>query len=129
MRFAVLIALLCMLAMPVKAWVNVTSLVHMCTSKDVDEQMMCLGYLQGALDADSLMVAYVSRMPEKYIAKFKQVANYEPACIPSGVTIGQLKRIFLAYVRSHPEKEHLHVAWVMNQAFYEAFPCDTRKAK
>ena len=67
-----------------------------------------------------------------YIAGINDITlNYETwgmmkpdFCIPKGATLGQLKKVVIKGLNEQPEKLHLSASSLINNIFYEAFPCD-----
>ena len=45
------------------------------------------------------------------------------ACLPNGVTIGQVQDVVVKWLRAHPEKRHFQAAGLVAQALEDAFPC------
>ncbi len=45
------------------------------------------------------------------------------ASVPSGVTLGQLKKVAIKWMEAHPEQLHHDAADLMGKAFQDAFPC------
>lgn len=79
------------------------------SSADSSKAGICVGYIQGARD-----------MHDVYQFASKATPLF---CIPSQVPNGQLVRILLKYLQSHPEKLHLNGGFLCSLAFVEAFPC------
>lgn len=82
------------------------SLLTSCTSSDAAEQLYCLGYIRGFVDA-----------------RYTAVALAHPYCLPSGVTALQLRDIAVSHLTARPEKRHLEAGYLVANAFELAFPC------
>jgi hypothetical protein len=48
-----------------------------------------------------------------------------PFCISESIDRGQLVRIVLKYIRSHPEKARLLTTQLVAESFNAVFPCKT----
>ena len=81
-------------------------------SVDYAATSLCLGYVQGIVDAH---VSYVEWgvMPPNF-------------CIQRGVTVGQLVKVALKHMNEHPEKLHLTAASLVTNAFAFAFPASVK---
>jgi len=66
----------------------------------------CLGYLVGVADTMAINSIY----------GFK-------ACIPPGVTVGQLRDIAVQFLQANAPKRHFQAASMIAHAFEDAFPC------
>jgi len=76
--------------------------------KDVAE---CYAYIHGFWDALQLSKNFNPTL-------LKEV------CFPSEVTLGQQVRVVAKFLEDHPEKLHLHRAFLVGMAFADAFPCE-----
>lgn len=47
------------------------------------------------------------------------------ACIPKGVTVGQMTDVVKASLTNHPEERHLGASSLVAAALAESFPCPT----
>jgi hypothetical protein len=79
-------------------------------NEDVAGVSICLGYLRGILDATVAWESWGHIKPKLI-------------CKPSGVTTGQLRQVFLKYMRQHPENWHLPGSVLMLNALKGAWPC------
>ena len=48
-------------------------------------------------------------------------------CLPDHVTYGQMVRVSIKYMQTHPESLHLPTTWLVILANAEAFPCPATK--
>ena len=91
---------------------TVNDLKAACEIETVESQALCMGYLQGAIARDSI---------SRWIAKADGTEDRSFLCeMPSGVTLGQLRDIFLNEARSNPEKGHYKASGVALYAFKQA---------
>ena len=92
-------------------WQKGNDLVEDCTSDNDSNVLTCLGYVMGVadmIDANSTL----------------DISGFSPICIPSEtVTVGQLRRVVVKYLNSHPEKTHDPAVVLVVVALREAFPC------
>jgi hypothetical protein len=72
-------------------------------------EIHCMGFIAGVADMLSVL-------------KYRSLNPYR-ACVPDGVTEGQLEKIFKKYADDHPEQLHLSAADVVSTAIATAFPC------
>ena len=47
----------------------------------------------------------------------------QPSCEPEGVTNGQVRDVYVAYLKNHPERRHEPAQGLWINAMQEAFPC------
>ena len=80
-----------------------------CAADTPDAVNTCMGYLAGVADAEDAGPSW--RGQESLF------------CVPRGVSGGQLRRVVLDHLTSHPEEEDLNAAIVVGNAFLERFPC------
>ena len=99
-------------------------LTQYCTSTLAGDQHYCLGYLTGWDDA---LAAAIEITPDAKAA----IENGQRigGCLSAGVTMGQIKLIFLKYVDNHPEQLHLSAAIILSRAMVAAFPCPPDKGE
>ena len=77
------------------------------------EYLLCLGYLQAAVDTDVTF------------AEWGQYAR--TACIPTGITSSTLRRVFLDWLNAKPpEYLTFGAASLALTAFSESWPCKTQ---
>jgi hypothetical protein len=69
---------------------------------------ICLGYFNGFLDANLLVD--LMNGPKIF-------------CPDNGVTVDQLRKIFLKHMADHPEQLHLLASVTVEAALQKAFPC------
>jgi hypothetical protein len=65
--------------------------------------MYCLGYLEG-------------------IGRYDQLTG-SVACFPQGVTTGQVKDVYVKFLRNNPEDLHRSAVVLFMQSMMKAFPC------
>ena len=104
---AAALAVLVLVSAPARAlaadsWVNGNELKKYCSSNSY-ERGICLGFTSA-------------------VANIVAVAGWR-ACIPDGVTRGQLRDIMVKFLDDHPEALHLEAASLATRAYEEAFPC------
>jgi hypothetical protein len=71
---------------------------------------VCIGYLAGSIDQILVRMAPMG-------------LTGQPICLPSNLTIGEVRSTFLAYLQSHSEARPLAAADVMEEAVTVAYPC------
>ena len=71
-------------------------------------QGFCLGYIR-ALDNGMIMLLALNN--KKY-------------CRPQGVTVGQVRDVYLSYIRRHPAERNQNNLGLALSANNEAWPCD-----
>lgn len=59
---------------------------------------------------------------EGYLDREFQVARSD-TCIPDGVSVQQIRRLYVSFMERNPEREHLHRRLVLHQALSIAFVC------
>jgi len=80
-----------------------------CQEEDGSREVFyCLGYLSAAVDGIDLLT---------------KVLKSTALCVPSNVTLGQMKDVFLLYTQRHPEKRGETGTVLMGTAMIEAWPC------
>ena len=102
-----------LLLLPVIAHANLLDAFELekrCSSDRPDQVNTCLGYLSGVADSDNAAPAWRGQK--------------SLFCIPQGVTVLQLRRTLLDYLKKHPEEADFNAAILVGNAFIEAFPCD-----
>ena len=81
----------------------------------------CLGYIYGFKDGfDGL--ALVSAKDDTDFTKLR----HSYICFPEGSTIDQAIRVLVKFLKDHPERLHQPSFTLAEEAFAEAFPCQTR---
>ena len=80
------------------------SLLRSCMSENLN---LCLGYTSAISDA----------MGDGGIVRGRI------ACIPVGVTRGQVEDVAVQFLKQHPEKRHFAADSLVAQALSKAFPC------
>ncbi|GMQ77008.1 MAG: hypothetical protein BMS9Abin01_2314 [Gammaproteobacteria bacterium] len=73
------------------------------------EYLLCLGYLQAVADTDATMAEWGE--------------SSRQACIPQGVTSGQLRQVFLDWPNQPPDCLRCSAASLVLTAFSESWPC------
>jgi hypothetical protein len=79
----------------------------------------CLAYVQGFTEGMDAEVAWAQGWTQKG-------EQPQPFCRPEDVENGQLVRVILKYIRSHPEKAHKGTATLIVEALRQAFPCPSK---
>ena len=75
---------------------------------------VCAGYVMGVYDAGKVL--------DKATDK-RQWSGGWTACVPKGVSAGQLMEVVKKWLREHPSEWHLGAGGLVAEAFDEAFPC------
>jgi hypothetical protein len=78
-----------------------------CQSTDVVERNLCLGYIAGIFDA----------------LDGNTLDQQHRACLPKGVTIGQVSDIVVQWLQANPKDRHYAAAGLVAAAIAKAFPC------
>lgn len=71
---------------------------------------VCIGYLAGSIDQILVRLAPMG-------------LTTQPICLPSNLTLGEVRSTFLSYVRTHSEVRPLAAADVIEDAVAVAYPC------
>jgi hypothetical protein len=83
--------------------------------EDLEPMGFCMGYfsaVQDQIQNERLLLAPPNVEPDE-----------KPLyCVPSGVTVGQLIKVFLKYASDHPESLHEPRDFIIRMALGEAFP-------
>lgn len=86
------------------------SLLTKCEDEKLEENALCYGYLEAVSDT------------------FERAAVWEgfesDICMPVGVTVGQLLKIWIKWANEHPEDLHFEASSIVLNAYIAAFPCD-----
>jgi len=70
---------------------------------------LCHGYVRGVMDTlDAMVIA--SKLPQG-------------ACVPPDITQGQIIRVFVKFLRDHPEDLHLRGNLLFMRAIARSYPC------
>ena len=78
--------------------------------RDTTSALVCLGWINGAVQGASGTISIEPKKPEY--------------CTPPGGSNGQYVAVFLKYLRDYPAKRHLPAIYLFHQAMAEAFPCE-----
>ncbi len=71
----------------------------------------CAMYLSGIMDAESAFVGWKVKTPH--------------FCIPDGVSVNQVRQVFLQYMKAYPEDWHMSAGSLALNAFRQAWPCSS----
>ena len=85
-----------------------------CNAGDAFSKGECLGYIEGVHDAGKVL----DRGTDK-----RQWISGWTACVPDGVSAGQLVEVVKKWLREHPAEWHYAAGGLVTAAFEEAFPC------
>ena len=88
------------------------SLLEYCGSKNVGEYGVCVGYITGVGDIETMDGA---AFPDR-----------QRFCTPDNATNGQIIDIVVKYLKDHPAARHLLGAILVVNALTEAFPCSSK---
>src|SRR5262249_48358849 len=80
-----------------------------CTDATSSAQDVCLAYVAGVFDQLT--------MPDNSV---RDLANL---CIPPSTDIGQLKDVFIEFMRKYPQVQQFSAAMAMDNAWSRAYPC------
>lgn len=109
---AILAGALALPASPVEARDVVSDdgnqLLSDCADNSTYMQGFCLGYIR-ALDNSMIMLLALNN--KKY-------------CRPEGVTVGQVRDVYLSYIRRHPAERNQNNIALAISGNNEAWPCD-----
>jgi len=84
-------------------------LLQSCTNEsDRFAYPLCLGYISGAVQQLQLLQML---QPKQF------------ACIPTGVTNGQIVDVVVKYLRDHPENRQWSASFFVTNALVTAWPC------
>jgi Rap1a immunity proteins len=83
-------------------------LLAKCSSHDAGLELSCSTYFLGLLDGHAL---------------WKVSSDAPVACIPQQVSVGQVLDVGVRYLKAHPEIRHRSAAFLLRDAFKEAWPC------
>ena len=84
------------------------------TSADKSNQMVCAAYVSGFVEGASAAITFSRSKGESPSSLY---------CTDSDMEAGQLVRVVLSYIRSHPETAHLRTFVLVTRAFQAAYPC------
>jgi hypothetical protein len=87
---------------------------HDLTSADKSNQMVCAAYVSGFVEGASAAITFSRSKGESPSSLY---------CTDSDMEAGQLVRVVVKYIRSHPETAHLRTFVLVTRAFQAAYPC------
>jgi hypothetical protein len=90
-----------------EAFYTGNTLYTACTSKDTMTEVDCLGYTSAI--ADAVISGGMSQLFS--------------ACVPAGVTRGQVQDIVVKWLAANPKVRHDEAAGLVAAALEDAFPC------
>ena len=96
-----------------------------CASTVASDQSYCLGYLLGYDQGAAYTALVASGALDREVGTAGAEHTYQriTGCSSDGVTMGQVKLIFLKYVDEHPEELHLPASFILSKSLVAAFPC------
>ena len=100
-------------------------LKQQCASTLPTDRSFCLGYLTGFEHAVSYTTAVTTAIVDRAVEDYQGIIG----CNTEGVTIEQMRLVFLKYVENHPEQLHLPAYYVLSKAMLSAFPCRADKGE
>ena len=109
-RTMIFVALLAMSGQSNGTFLSGSALLQKCESPNVSIQNICAGFLMGVADASDAYLLW-------------DLLTSKQFCIPGGVGVQQLRKIFIKDANEHPEELHLSAASQVVNAFGTAFPC------
>lgn len=97
-------------SVPVTVLVNGNEMLDWCTSSTSNaKHSLCLGFIMGVLDTITTMQA--TNQAQRQV------------CVPRGVTPGQAKDVYLAFLNQKPQERHLAAGSTVWVAMREVWPC------
>ncbi len=84
---------------------------RVCSSRDVSDRNMCLGYVAGILEFLTALNAF----------------DIVKICPPKNVTLGQAEGMVNAFLSKHPEHRNETAIVLVATALSRAFPCPLKK--
>lgn len=104
-------------------------LVSACQSQG-SEFFRCMGYIEGFVDGvDAFKSAYVlfeiisGPIRKPPYGERDTVSLSMGYCFPKGVTLGQMRNVFLQYAAQNPADTHRPAEVLLAASFSKAFPC------
>jgi hypothetical protein len=91
-------------------WESASELLTHCESEDNMYFGACRGYLEAVEDT--------------YHTASRWQGFETGICMPEGVTVGQLVKVWIKYANENPETLHLTASGGVLNAYTQAFPCD-----
>ncbi|WP_285711596.1 Rap1a/Tai family immunity protein [Erythrobacter oryzae] len=83
----------------------------MCGSPETEQDgWICMSWINGAMNAARIGRSVTPEAPD-YCTP------------PHGGTIAQYRDLFVAFLKEHPDKQHLPAIFLFHQAMAAAFPC------
>jgi hypothetical protein len=110
-RTLIFVGLLGISAQGSAAYFKGGELLKLCESESFTEKNYCRMYLSGVVDAHEMLADW-DGMPKKYF------------CTPNGVSLGQLRRIYIKYANEMARDWHKGAGGMVISAFWRAFPCE-----
>ena len=95
---------------------NTNEILALCEDEQKAYQLMCEMYLAGIMDAKN-SISYSIALEASGTSSFWGV------CATAGVTVTQLRKIFIKYMNENPGGLHLPASQASHSAFIDAFPC------
>lgn len=97
-------------SVPVTVLVNGNEMHDWCTSPNSNPKLsLCLGFIMGVMD--SITTTQATNQAVRQV------------CVPRGVTPGQAKDVYLAYLNRLPQERHLAASSTVWVALREVWPC------
>ena len=98
-------------------YTNGSDLLEACERKGEMDYSYCMGYLSAIADHIKLDKSHSPNVSSD------QYWSYGVCQPKSGVTIGQLIKVWTKWANEHPEKLHRAGPYLVTRALAEAFPC------
>ncbi|MEP5568107.1 MAG: Rap1a/Tai family immunity protein [Halioglobus sp.] len=112
MRKFIFVLILFALTLPAFAgYKSAYQLQQDCEENGTGDIAMCLGYLAGVSDAAAAITDW-------------ELGKEKGWCTPMGVTLGQLRQVFLKWAEERPEKLHNDAGSIVLDSLDAAFPCE-----
>ncbi len=80
-------------------------------------------YMDRDATANSLRMGFCQGFLSAMVDMSQFAADSARSCPPSGVTVGQLSRVVVAYLNEHPADLHLRDTVLVLRTMRDAFPC------
>lgn len=93
------------------------------TDPDLMSSAWCAGYVQGTVE--QLQFVQIAMMKDSSDTKIGPLG----ICIPFEVPTGQVARVFVKWLRDHPEKLHEGITGLTIRILHDAFACEAKPTK
>ena len=105
-------------------------LLQKCNDNQTHNKFVCLSYIQGFTSGYSQAKDFFGgfrnmslKLTEEQERAEILAASRHGFCIPPEATFGQLTLVAVKYMNENPKDLHHDAGFLLNDAFYTAFPC------